>query len=145
MQLACWPACVQSAKKCVCMWKRWMGSVKVKLVEVGDSVSVRKGRRLETTRLAETRYRSNKFTTHGLTRISQLPIAEHPETSSDISSIFHVVSAPRGLRVVHCLCLRIASPPLPTRERRAACKASFGFIQAGNLLLQQPSPPLFFG
>jgi hypothetical protein len=32
-----------------------MGSVKVKLVEVGDSVSVRKGRRLETTRLAETR------------------------------------------------------------------------------------------
>ena len=32
-----------------------MGSVKVKLVDVGDSVSVRKGRRLETTRLAETR------------------------------------------------------------------------------------------
>jgi hypothetical protein len=32
-----------------------MGSVKVKLVDVGDSVSVRKGRRLETTWLAETR------------------------------------------------------------------------------------------
>jgi hypothetical protein len=54
--------------------------------------------------------------------------AELPEISSDISSIFHAVSAPREPRVVHCLVSEIAEPRSPRLTRSLQGKLS-GFIQ----------------
>jgi hypothetical protein len=86
--------CAECEEMCVNV-EKVDGKCESKTGWVGDSVRKGPSHGDHSARTRDMSWVATIFTTHGLTRISHLLIAEHPETSSDICSIFHVVSAPQ--------------------------------------------------